>query len=189
MTEAWRRTGGSPATTICRLAARIATALALGLAGLAPASAWAAPDNLLGAFGDPLRLVHMFSAADGSTQIEEITLPSVQEPHGIVRSFFSGAATNVELHTYRNGQNSPWRYARREGPEDTGHVVILLQGELVIRIGETREYRVAPGTLMFNDDHAGRGHQTKCENGSGRDCLILQMDLVHAHRKLLLPKR
>lgn len=172
-----------------RISARAAAALLLGLAALVSTSVAAAPDNVLGDYGDPLRMLHMFSAADGTTHIEEITLPLRSDAGGMTYTFFSGRAENVRLHTYKNGFNSPWRYARSEDARNSGHVVLLLQGELVITIAEGKPYRVPAGTLMLNDDHAGRGHQTKCENATGRDCVILQIDLEEAERKLLLPVR
>lgn len=169
---------------------RAIAAIALaGSAALLPGVSVAAPDNILDAHGDPVRMLHMFSAADGTTHIDEITLPLRADDGGVTRTFFSGRADHVRLHTYKNGFNSPWRYARSEEVGNTGHVVLLLQGELVITIAEGKHYRVPAGTLMLNDDHVGRGHQTKCDNPTGNDCVILQMDLEDAERKLLLPRR
>jgi hypothetical protein len=167
----------------------LAAAVFLVCAALMPNRAGAAPDNILGALGDPVRMLHMFSAADGTTRMEEITLPLRSDEGGITRTFLAGRAENLRLHTYRNGFNSPWRYAQSEGSKNTGHVVLLLQGELVITIAEGKSYRVPAGTLMFNEDRAGRGHQTRCENATGKDCVILQMDLEDAARQLIFPTR
>lgn len=169
--------------------ARALGAAILAAASLAPQAATAAPDSLLGAYGDPLRMLHMYSAADGSTHIDEITLPLSDDAGGITKTMFFGRAENVRLHTYKNGYNSPWRYARSEHARGSGHVVLLVQGDLVITIAEGRSVRVPAGTLMLNDDHAGRGHQTKCENAAGRDCVIMQIDLDDAFAKLLPPVR
>ena len=42
-------------------------AIFLILAAVSARPSLAAPDNLLGAFSDPIRLMHMFTAADGLT--------------------------------------------------------------------------------------------------------------------------
>lgn len=165
-------------------------AMSLALATACPGQASAAPDNLLGTFSDPLRLMHMYTAADGSTHIDETTLPARGGGMGAdeVKVFIEGAARRVRLLAYKPGGDSPWHYAREIQNGSTGKVVLLLQGEMVVTLGEGRAVRVPAGTLMFNDDHAGQGHRTRCEvQGKDRYCLIFQFELEGADRLFPLP--
>ena len=167
----------------------------LATANLAPGAALAVPDNLLGAISDPLRMLHMYTAADGSTRIDELTLParstdSAATQPGSVKVFLEGSARTVRLLALRQGADSAWHYSREKFTGSTGKATLLLSGTIVRTIAPGRSVTITAGTLTLEDDHAGQGHRTRCETtASDGYCLLLQIELDDAERLFLLPRK
>jgi hypothetical protein len=140
-------------------------------------------DNLIEGL-DPsrsLKMVHMFTAVDGSTHIEELLLPIAHHPSGMVHTLFDGATARARMIAYQGGLNTPWHYARNEElnlEEIAGSVVFLIHGDLLITLDDNplRHVLVKQGTLMFNEDFAGKGHITTAVSESGT-MVMMQLDL------------
>jgi hypothetical protein len=165
------------------------TSLLLAAIAVVPRAAITAPDSLLGNFSDVLRMLHMYTAADGSTHVDEIALPArKEEGGGLARSFYDGPASRARLLYLQDGFHSDYHYGAPGQDGAPGHVVLFLQGTYVINVSDDKEIRVSPGTLLFAEDKAGRGHRTRCEAKElSKVCLLLQVDLLNANSQILFP--
>jgi hypothetical protein len=146
----------------------------------------AAPDNILGNFNEPLRMLHMYSTADGSTRVDEITLPFQKNRIAPgTTTIFEGTSSFSQLVYMHDGDKRDYHYA----PTTVGRIVLVLQGNFFYVISENKEILIPPGTLFYPDDTRGQGHGTRCEaKDLKKVCLLLLLDFPDAQRMFLLPK-
>lgn len=171
---AGRRTpAGAPGRGRRRFGAALAA-----LAALAAPPAVAAPDSLLGAFGDPLTLVHMYAGPDGRSHVREATIPAKALPNGFT-SLFDDSAVRARIAHVPDGHYGDYHNAIPR------HLTLLLQGEYVLFFGNDESYRLKPGMLLFAEDMTGRGHADRCEAKSGaRVCVLLVIDPANSARSV-----
>lgn len=162
---------------------RAAASAALILAGVAAsAPALAAPDNLFENFGPVVRWVHLYSADDGQSYIEEMPVPESDGQWGN-KVLFDRKAQRVVIGYWPDGFQSPWHSA--------GHINVLvyLQGEQVIDIGDGKEHRLKPGMAVLAEDWAGRGHRYRCEaKDKKRGCVVMQITIGELDKSLPMRK-
>lgn len=158
-----------------------APALALAaLAALVAVPAQADPDNLFGMFGPVVKWVHLYSASDGLSHIEEMPVPASAGPNGMT-VLFAKPSTRVSIGYWPDGFQSPWHYATNT------NVLLYLQGTQIIDLGDGVEHRLEPGVAVLADDWTGKGHRYRCEAKTGQHvCLVIQLTLGDLERRMPL---
>lgn len=160
---------------------RASTLLAGGVAALAMAtSARAAPDSLFGDFGPVVKWLHIYSASDGTTRIEEMPVPIERGPYGM-SLLFARKAEKFTIGYWPDGFVSEWHYAVHL------NVILNLQGVQYIDIGDGKEHRLDPGVAVYAEDWTGPGHRFRCEAKTGKHaCVAIQATLGELERRLPL---
>ncbi len=156
----------------------LGAALVAGLSLLGAQPTQAAPDNLFENFGPVVRWVHLYSADDGISYVEEMPVPESDGQWGN-KVLFDTKAERAVIGYWPDGFQSPWHSA--------GHVNVLiyLQGEQVIETGDGKEHRLKPGMAVLAEDWAGRGHRYRCEaKDKKRGCLVLQITVGDLDKSL-----
>jgi hypothetical protein len=149
---------------------------------LATGPAAAKVDNLFGAFGDPVRWYHLYSADDGRTHIEEMAVPVSQGGYGM-NVLFDRQVRRVVIAYWPDGFQSEWHYATNT------NALLYLQGTQVIDTGDGKLYRLNPGEAVLADNWTGKGHRFRCEAKTGRKvCLVVQITLGDLEKTLPLRK-
>jgi hypothetical protein len=155
-------------------------AAALACAAVIPAAAQAAPDVLTGDFGPIVKWLHIYSASDGKTHIEEMPVPIEKGPYGM-SVLFAAKAEKFTIGYWPDGFQSEWHYATHK------NIILNLQGVQIIDIGDGKEHRLEPGVAVLADNWTGQGHRFRCEAKTGRHaCVAIQATLGDLERRLPL---
>ena len=108
-----------------------AAAAALALTG----SAQAAPDNLMGDFGPVTKWLHLYSASDGKTHIEEMAVPTEAGPYDM-SVLLARKAVRVTIGYWPDGFVSKWHYATNQ------NLIVYMQGTQYIDLGDGKEHKL-----------------------------------------------
>lgn len=137
-------------------------------------------DNLMEAFGEIVKMYHMYSASDGRTYIEVMDVPPTRGPWGLV-TYFDRPVRRVVIGYWKDGQESDYHYAGHK------NLLIYLQGTQIIETGDGREYRLRPGTAVLAEDWTGLGHKWRCvAPDKQRVCLVIQITIDDLDKTLPL---
>lgn len=130
-------------------------------------------DNILQKFGDPLRIYHMYSTPDGQTKMDLENLASVPgKPE--FRYLLNDSASQARLLYTSDGHVGVWHHT------DPATLIVSLQGDLVLDLGDGKDHHLTAGTVVFGEDNLGRGHKEHCIAKEGAHaCVLLAVALAH----------
>jgi quercetin dioxygenase-like cupin family protein len=94
----------------------------------------------------------VFSLADGTTSMEQVSVPLDEAPNGTISKLLAGPG--VMIRRSSGPRFSPWHPAPRR------QMIATLGGWGEIETGDGQKVRLEPGVLVVVEDVAGVGHQT-----------------------------
>lgn len=100
-----------------------------------------------------MKIVRLYSGADGESHFEELNVPF--ERVGDAEATPLQAATGVGFRRAPAGHVQDWHPAPRR------QYVITLSGQVEIEVGDGTVRRFGPGDVMLAEDLTGRGHITR----------------------------
>ena len=141
---------------------------ALAMAGAAHAD----PVNTdLFTVAGPLTIFHIYTGADDTSHVEQMTLEVVKGKYGGAGLIDAGAQA-VKTGFTKNGDGLPFHNANHRT------LLIGIQGTMVFETGDGQKYPIKPGNLLLAEDRTGKGHSNICVAPTGtRLCAILQVTL------------
>ena len=119
-----------------------------------------AADSLLSTFGHSFTFYHVYNKPDGTTAVEQLSVPVDHTgKSGVsgVASLFAGPADAVVRWKPGNVPSTPFHSASRT------ELVVVLQGDVVITVSGGKEQRIKAGQVVLDEDYRGAGHSGRCE--------------------------
>lgn len=128
-----------------------------------------------------LKIYHAYSASDGLTHVEEITVPAQMRasPAGAALVYFDLKPEALRIAQSDTGELSGWHYAG-----DSKHLIIPMQGDIDFDIGDGKIYHVKAGEAILAEDWAGKGHRSGCDAVNKQFCVVFDI-LVGPNPKAL----
>lgn len=143
-------------------------------------AARAEADNLMEDFGENLIMYHMYSASDGKSYIEEMSVPAARTPYDLM-TYFDMPVQKVTIGHWPDGSEAPFHYAGHK------NLLIYLQGTQILTTGDGKEYHLKPGQAVLAEDWTGLGHTNRCVAKTKKKvCVLLQVTIDDLERKLPL---
>jgi hypothetical protein len=159
-----------------KISAKAKTSLKLALALFAFTSSLAsaqAADSLFD-WDDlkALKIYHAYSASDGRTYVEEISIPASEVTNGTGKAqmYFDLTPQKVKIGRSKSGAMYDWHYAY-----DSRHLIIPLQGDIVFDIGDGKLFHLHPGEAILAEDWTGKGHRSGCLSATKPTCVGIDM--------------
>lgn len=154
----------------------------MAAAGLSLATPALAADSLL-SWSDlnVLKLYHAYSASDGRSYIEEISVPAQQRQSGgsSAQIYFDLKPQALRIARSASGSMIDWHYAG-----DSRHLIVPMQGDMVFDLGDGKLFHVKPGEAILAEDWTGKGHRSGCLADHQPTCVVFDI-LVDANPKAM----
>jgi hypothetical protein len=117
---------------------------------------------------DEAQVWRVFSLDDGTTSMEQLSVPLTEERAGRTSRLLAGSG--VMIRRSPAGRFAPWHPAPRR------QMIATLGGWGEIETGDGQRVRLTPGTLVVVEDVAGVGHQTWTHPTEGWQMLFIPLD-------------
>lgn len=114
----------------------------------------------------------VFSLADGTTSMEQVSVPLEESTTGTISKLLAGPG--VMIRRSPAGRFSAWHPAPRR------QMIATLGGWGEIETGDGQKVRLTPGVLVVVEDVTGVGHQTWTDPAEGWHMLFIPLDDVTA---------
>jgi hypothetical protein len=131
-----------------------------------------------------LKIYHAYSANDGHSYIEEISLPSAKKEIGgdAAYMYFDVKPQSIKIGRSTTGSMIDWHYAG-----ESRHLIIALQGDIVFDLGDGKLFHLKTGEAILAEDWTGKGHRSGCEAINKRTCVVI--DLLVEPNPRVIPLR
>jgi quercetin dioxygenase-like cupin family protein len=101
-----------------------------------------------------IKLTRIYTGSDGQSHFGEVEIPIEDKP-GIGRQSEAIKATEIVFLEKKGRLESDWhRLPQKE-------LVILLEGEIEVEIGDGTKRRFNPGDVFLCEDTTGQGHKVR----------------------------
>ena len=117
---------------------------------------------------DVAQVWRIYSLEDGTTSMEEVSVPLGEAPNGVLSKLLAGPGVMIRRSTA--GRFSPWHPAPRR------QMIVTLGGWGEMETGDGQRVRVLPGMMAVVEDVAGQGHQTWTAPDGGWYMLFIPLD-------------
>jgi quercetin dioxygenase-like cupin family protein len=130
-----------------------------------------------------LKIYHAYSASDGRTYVEVISVPSSEKQSGgaAAQMYFDLKPQQLRIGRSKSGVISEWHYAG-----EMRHLIITLQGDIVFDVGDGTLLHVRPGEAILAEDWTGKGHRSGCLSPTKATCAGIDILLEPNPRALPL---
>ncbi len=115
------------------------------------------------------KVTRIYTGTDGESHFEDIGLPLEELPRG-GRGTELIKATGVFFREYPSDFSHDWHNASRR------QLIITIEGEGEIEIGDGTKRRFGPGAIELAEDTTGRGHITRVVNNQPRKLVFVTLD-------------
>jgi quercetin dioxygenase-like cupin family protein len=105
-------------------------------------------------------IVRLYTGADGESHFEDVA-PAFKAENGVERAPLEDAK-GVVFSRHPAGHFMDWHNAPRR------QYVIVLAGQVEIRVGDGSARRLGPGDVLLAEDLTGHGHTTRVVGGEPR---------------------
>jgi hypothetical protein len=113
-----------------------------------------------------IKLSRVYTGPDGQSHFGEIEIPTEDKP-GIGRQSRTIRATGAFIREKKGGHESDWHNVPHR------QLVILIEGELEVEIGDGTKRRFNPGDIFLCEDTTGQGHKV---HGLNRKTVVVQLE-------------
>jgi hypothetical protein len=133
---------------------------------------------------EALKMYHAYSASDGRTYIEQITVPaSVRQVGGSsAEEYLHIKPQEMVIARAKAGVLADWHYAGA-----SRHIIIPLEEEIVFDTGDGKLFHLKPGEAILAEDWTGKGHRSGCWSDTKPTCAV--MDILFDANPRALPLR
>jgi hypothetical protein len=147
-----------------------AVAALFGAVAIPPA--WAADSLFNWTNLDGVKIYHAYSASDGHTYIEEISIPAAKRMvgGGQASEYLHVKPQDIVIARGTAGPLASWHYAG-----DSRHLIIPLQEELVFDTGDGTLHHLKPGEAILAEDWTGKGHRSGCYSQTKPTCVVIDI--------------
>ncbi len=149
-------------------------AMAAAFMSAATLASAASPVDSLFSWDDlsALKIYHAYSANDGHTYVEVISIPAsqTQPANTSSESYFDLKPQVVRIGRGKSGALVSWHYAY-----ESRHLIVPLQGDIVFDLDDGKMLHVHPGEAILAEDWTGRGHRSGCISDTKRTCVGLDI--------------
>jgi uncharacterized cupin superfamily protein len=111
------------------------------------------------------KITRIFTGPDGQSHFGEIELPIEDKP-GIGRQSETLKATAMFIRQNHGAHESDWHRLPQK------QMVILVEGELEVEIGDGTKRRFTAGDIFLCEDTTGQGHKVR---GMNRKTVVVQL--------------
>jgi quercetin dioxygenase-like cupin family protein len=111
------------------------------------------------------KLTRIYAGSDGQSHFGEIEISTEDKP-GIGLQTESLKATEVFIRENKGGHESDWYIV------PNGQLVVLLEGELEVEIGDGTKRRFSAGDVFLCEDTTGQGHKVR---GMNRKTVVVRL--------------
>lgn len=116
-----------------------------------------------------MKITRLYSGTDGQSYFEDLEVPLTDTgPIGRLSQVWK--AGGVVLRETGPDYDLDWHHAPRR------QLVIMLEGEVDIEIGDGTVRRFGPGDIVLAEDTAGQGHRSRAVGGNHRKSAFVILD-------------
>ncbi len=116
-----------------------------------------------------MRLTRIYTGDDGESHFEDVDIPLADRGR-IGRISELMRATGVVFRENDGDYDLDWHNAPRR------QLVINLDGEVELEVGDGSVRRLGPGEILLAEDTTGRGHLSRAVGGRPRRSLFVTLD-------------